>query len=65
MLTRIRLQALIILAAGALLGYLAASGRFLSGPGAIAAPVLGVQETSQPGEAITITVRLQIGRAHV
>src|SRR5262249_27039038 len=58
MLTRIRLQALIILAAGALLGYLAASSRFLSGPEAIAAPVLGVQENSQPGEAITITVRL-------
>jgi uncharacterized protein (TIGR02246 family) len=49
---------LIFLAAGALLGYLAASGRFLTGPEAIAAPAGGAQETKQPGEAILITLRL-------
>src|SRR5215472_17169064 len=53
-----RLQGFIVLAAGALLGYLAASGKFLSGPEAIASPVLGAQENSQSGEPITITVRL-------
>src|SRR5262249_23745546 len=55
---RTRAQVLIFLAAGALLGSLAASGRFLSGPEALAGPAGGVSETGQPGEPIIITVRL-------
>jgi arylsulfatase len=58
MLKGAKFQAFIILAAGALLGYLAASGGLLSGPEAIAAPAVGVQEDSQQGEPITLTVRL-------
>jgi uncharacterized protein (TIGR02246 family) len=53
-----RAQNLIVLAAGALIGYLAASNRFLRVPDAIAAPGIGPQETSASGQAIVITVRL-------
>jgi uncharacterized protein (TIGR03000 family) len=53
-----RAQVLIFLAAGGLLGYVAASGRFLSGPEAIAAPGGEAQETKQPGEVILFSVRV-------
>src|SRR5262249_2775335 len=55
---RTRAQNLIVLAAGVLMGYLAASDIFLRVPDAIAAPGIGTQETSVVGEAIVITVRL-------
>jgi uncharacterized protein (TIGR02246 family) len=55
---RTRAHVLIFLAAGALLGYLAASSRFLTGPEAIAAPGGEAQETKQPGEVILFLVRV-------
>jgi uncharacterized protein (TIGR02246 family) len=55
---RTRAQNLIVLAAGVLMGYLAASGKFLRASDAIAAAGIGPQETSASGEAIVVTVRL-------
>jgi arylsulfatase len=51
-------QVLAFLAAGALLGYLAASGRFLTGPEALAAPDAGPQQAGSGAEAILVTIRL-------
>jgi len=53
-----KFPSLIILAAGAVLGYLAASGRFLAGPEALAAPGAGPQQAGAGAEAIVVTVRL-------
>src|SRR5262245_37171849 len=55
---RTRMQVLTVLAVGALLGYLAASGKIPIGPDAIAAPVGGAQASREDGEAIVITIRL-------
>jgi uncharacterized protein (TIGR02246 family) len=55
---RTRLQVLTILAAGALLGYLAASGKILIGLEAIAAPGTGPRQAGAGAEAIIVTVRL-------
>jgi hypothetical protein len=51
-------QNLIVLAAGVLMGCLAASDKFLRASDAILAAGIGPQKTSASGEPIAITVRL-------